>query len=122
MKPIRETELIPMKNEQQVDQRLTNLFLNLIMALAFCLQTRVDLAIYIVALQRHAQEPTAEHIQKLNAIVPWASKHPLNLLYRFVKCNRKLESDSDAAFRREGTEESDGGFSGRAVKGAVFVR
>ena len=39
-----------------------------------------------------------------------------------MRCDRKLESDSDAAFRREGTEEAEGGFSGRAVKGAVFVR
>ena len=37
-------------------------------------------------------------------------------------CDRKLEADSDAAFRREGTEEAEGGYSGRAVEGAVFVR
>ena len=39
-----------------------------------------------------------------------------------MRCDRKLEADSDAAFRREGTEEADGGYFGRAVKGAVFVR
>ena len=92
------------------------------MALAYCLQTRVDPAIYIVALQRYAQEPTVEHIRRLNTIVLWAIKHPLHLIYLFMRCDRKLESDSDAAFRREGTEESEGGYSGRAVKGAVFVR
>ena len=39
-----------------------------------------------------------------------------------MTCDRKLEADSDAAFRREGTEEAEGGYSGRAVKGAVFFR
>ena len=52
----------------------------------------------------------------------WAMKHPLKLPYRFMKCDRKLESDSDAAYRKEGTEESDGAFNGRTVKGAVFAR
>ena len=92
------------------------------MALALCLQTRVDLAIYIVELQIHAQEPKAEHVRKLHAIMPWAITHPLKLLYRFMTCGRKLEPDSDAAFRREGTEQSDGGLRGRAVKGAVVGR
>ena len=61
---------------------------------------------YIVALQRYAQEPTAEHIRRLNRIVLWAIKHPLHLIYLFMCCYRKLEADSDAAFRREGTEEA----------------
>ena len=68
-KPIRDSQLTRMPHVQKVDQRLARLFPSLLMALAFCLQTRVDLAIYIVALQRHAQEPTVEHIRKLNAIV-----------------------------------------------------
>ena len=111
-----------MPNEQEVDVRLARLFLSLLMALAYCLQTRVDLATYIVACQRYAQEPTAEHHRRLNTIVLWAIKHPLQLIYHFMSCDRKLEADSDAAFRREGTEEVEGGYSGRAVKGAVFVR
>ena len=74
------------------------------MALAFCLQSRVYVAMYIVALQRHAQDPTAEHIRRLNAIVLSAIKHPVESLYRFMKRDRKFELDSDAAFRREGAK------------------
>ena len=62
LKPIRDAELTGMPNDQKVDSRLARLFLSLLMAFAFCLQTRVDLAIYIVALQRQAQQPTADHI------------------------------------------------------------
>ena len=121
-KPIRDSELTDRPNDQNVDQRLAKLFLSLLMALAFCLQTRMDLAIYIVALRRYARSPTAEHIRKLNAIVLLAIKHPCKIMYCCVKCDRKLKADSDAELRCGGTEESDGGFSGRAVKGAIFVR
>ena len=110
-----------MPNDQKVDTRLARLFLSLFMAWAYCLQTRVDLATYIVAFQRYAQEPTAEHLHRLNTIVLWAIKHPLQLVYLFMRCDQKLEADSDAAFRREGTAEAEGGYTGRAVKGAVFV-
>ena len=90
------------------------------MALALCLQTRVDLAIYIVALRRYARSPTAEHFRELNAIMLWATKRPLKNMYYFMKCDRKLQADPDAL--REGIAESDRGFSGRAVKGVVCVR
>ena len=43
-------------------------------------------------------------------------------MYHFMRCDWKLEADSDAAIRWEGTEHADGGSSGREVKGAVFVR
>ena len=39
-----------------------------------------------------------------------------------MRCDQKLEADSDAALRREGTDVAEGGYSGRAVKDAVFVR
>ena len=44
LKPIRDTELTGMPNEQKVDVRLARLFIILLKALAYCLQTREDLA------------------------------------------------------------------------------
>ena len=38
-----------------------------------------------------------------------------------MKSSRQLEADSDAACRREGAEEQDGGYTGRAIKDAIFA-
>ena len=75
--PIRDPEFTGANPADQLSERLASMFLSLLMALAFRLQTRIDLAIYIVALQRYAQNPNAEHIKKLNTIVFWAIKNSL---------------------------------------------
>ena len=56
---------------------LAKLFLSLLVAMAYGLQTRPDLAIYINALQRYAQAPMIIHVKRLNAVVRWAQKHPV---------------------------------------------
>ena len=99
---------------------LSKLYLSLLMALAYALQTRPDLAIYVNAMQRYAQAPRLVHIKRLNALVRWAQKHPIKLLYRKMTCRRSLELFSDAAFKRE-VDENDHA-SGRASRGAVFLR
>jgi hypothetical protein len=100
--------------------RLAKLFLSLLMALAYALQTRPDLAIFVNALQRYAQTPRLVHVKRLNAVVRWAQKHPIKLTYRKMKCLHVLEMFSDAAFKRE-VDENDHA-SGRASRGAVFMR
>ena len=62
-KPIRDPELTGANPADSLNERLGKLFLSLLMVFAFCLQTRVDLAIYIVALQRFARRTyqEAEH-------------------------------------------------------------
>ena len=90
------------------------------MALAYALQTRPDLAIYVNALQRYAQSPRIVHVKRLNALVRWAQKHPIKLTYRRIKCQCVLEMFSDAAFKRE-VDENDIA-SGRASRGAVYMR
>ncbi len=72
------------------------LFLSLLMALAFALLTRYDIAVYVIALQRHLQTPTYHHIRRLNTIVRWAQRHPAKLIYRKMKCTKELECHSDA--------------------------
>ena len=90
------------------------------MALAYALQTRPDLAIFVNALQRYAQTTRLVHVKRLNAVVRWAQKHPIKLTYRKMKCLHVLKMLSDAAFRREVDEKDHA--SGRASRGAVFMR
>eukprot|EP00974_Lingulodinium_polyedra_P089429 8671618-Lingulodinium_polyedra.AAC.1 len=46
--------------------RNTRLFISLFGALAYTLLTRIDLAVFIVALQRVAQAPLNLHVKRLN--------------------------------------------------------
>ena len=63
----------------------------LLMALAYALVTRYDVAIDLVALQRIARTPTYGHIRKLNTIAKWTQKHPLRLGHRKLECQRIVE-------------------------------
>ena len=90
------------------------------MALAYALQTRIDLGVYVVALQRIAHEPCYLHLRRLNALARCAQKHPLQLKYGAMKCSQLLEAHSDAGFRKEA---KDGGVeTGRSQRGANFIR
>ena len=53
--------------------------------------------------------------------VKWVQKHPLRIIYRKIVCQKTLEAQSDAGFRRE--EETDGsGHEGKSMRGANFLR
>ena len=89
------------------------------MALAFTSLTRVDILVYITALQRVAQTPTVLHVRRLNAIVRWTQRNRNKLEYLRMKCQQNLEGHSDAGFRREATED---GEEGRANHGCNYIR
>ena len=40
-------------------------------AAVFCLLTRIDAAVYLVALQRKTQKAQVIHVRRLNAVVRW---------------------------------------------------
>jgi hypothetical protein len=119
LKPIASSRLVGMSNDDAVSTDLAKLYLSLLMALAFTLITRVDLHVYVVALQRHTAHPTAGHVRKLNTLVRWAQQNPLRIRYPKMGCANRLEVHSDAAFRKEQKEGVD---AGRALRGAVFLR
>ena len=119
LKTIGGSELVGRPNSELASATLSKLFLSLLMALAFTLLTRIDLHVYIVALQRHTSAPTYAHIRKLNTLVRWAQKNVLRLRYEPMTCAKVLEVHSDAAFRKEQKEGVD---AGRALRGATFLR
>ena len=120
LKPIENKEMVGKSNDQPADPYNAQLFLSLLMALAFSLLTRVDLGAYVVALQRIAQSPKCLHIRRLNALVRWAQRNPLKLVYHFMTCAGQLMCDSDTGYRREVDEE--GNTDGRAARGANYMR
>ena len=119
LKPVGSSQMTGQSNDALATAEVARLYLSLLMALAFTLLTRMDLHVYVVALQRHAQTPTCGHVRKLNTLVRWAQLNPLTLSYRPMKCSKTLEVHSDGAFRKE---EKEGQAAGRAMRGAVYLR
>ena len=115
LKPIVDNRLTSFPGDSPAPEPIAKMFLSLLMALAYTLQTRVDLCVYVNALQRHAQTPTCLHVRRLNAIVRWAQRNPFTLRYQRMTNANRLVIHSDAGFRKE---EKDGIDTGRAVRGA----
>ena len=72
LKPIVSADLTGLSAEDLAPPAAAQLYLSLLMALAYTLQTRLDLAVYVNALQRHAQAPKMLHVRRLNGVVRWA--------------------------------------------------
>jgi hypothetical protein len=84
-------------------------------SLAWLVQTRMDVAIYIQALQRAAKSPTVAHLLRLNCVIKWARRKPCFLTYRKLQTERmKVLVCTDAAFRREDT-------TGLAMRGGFIA-
>ena len=119
LKPINIPNASAMTSDMPAPPDLASSFLSLLMALAYTLLTRVDLSVYVIALQRVAQAPLMIHIRRLNALVRFAQLHEVKLTYNKMECQSLIEIHSDAGFRKE---EKDGIPIGKAMRGANFLR
>ena len=92
------------------------LYWSVLGAIAWCLLTRPDIAVFVGALQRYSHAPKVIHAKRLNAVVRWAQRNPKKLFYgRLGSSETHLRMYSDAAFKKE--EET-----GHSMRGAIFVR
>ena len=79
-------------------------------------RARVDVAVFIGALQRHASKPQIEHVRKLNKLLTWVQKHHKKLAYkRLPSAETDLMIISDAAYKKE-TED------GYSLRGVTYLR
>jgi hypothetical protein len=84
-------------------------------SLAWLVQTRMDVAIYIQALQRNAKKPTVSHMLRLCCVIKWCKRKPCYLRYCFLPSDYfKVLVCNDAAFRREDS-------SGLAMRGSIIA-
>ena len=79
--------------------------MSLLGAVAWVLQTSIDLAIFVSALQRQSGKAQAIHVKRLNAVVRYAQRHKRKLVYRRLKIQNssnktQLRAIVDAAFRK----------------------
>ena len=61
--------------------------------------TRVDMAVYVQALQRRAQKPRVKDCKNFNLVVRYLKKQKLGIRYRKLQGPLRLVAHSDAAFK-----------------------
>jgi len=82
LKTIAHHQLQTGQPEDEACSELHQLFMSLLGAVAYLAHTRVDVVVFISALQRHASKPQVQHARKLNKLLSWIQKHPKRLLAR----------------------------------------
>lgn len=81
-------------------------FLSLLMTIAYAVQSRPDIAVYVAALQKESQQATFKSARKLNKVLLWAQKNPRSIKYNQLDSYPDtLVLVSDSAFR---AREQDG--------------
>ncbi len=56
--------------------------MSLLGAVAYLALTRVDVLVFICALQRYAATPQIQHVKRLNKVVKWVQRHPKKLHFK----------------------------------------
>ena len=97
-------------------EQLIAQFISLLGAVAYLLLTRVDIAVYVAALQRVSKAPTVLHVKRLNAVVRWAQRNPKSLWYHKLPLPVQLLTMGDSAFKRDDSDNT-----GHAMKGGMFM-
>ena len=87
-------------------------FLSLLGGMSWLIQTRLDIAVFVAAVQRSSKQPRGEHATRLNRVLKWAQRNPAYLTYKRLPTPTVVIAVSDSAFRRECTV-------GLAMRGAV---
>ena len=115
LKPIQHAELSGPSSERECSAPLHQLFMSLLGAVAYALMTRVDVAVFVCALQRVTHKPLIIHVKRLNAVLRWMQANPKKIWFRRMSGKTHLRCVGDAAFRKEENE-------GRSLRGAFFLR
>lgn len=106
IKPMHQSEIAGKPGHERMPESLRRHFLSLLMTIAYAVQSRPDIAVYIAALQKESQEATFESARRLNKVLLWAQKHPVHVYYKAMhKYPDCLVLVSDSAFK---AREQDG--------------
>jgi hypothetical protein len=88
-------------------------FISLLGAVAYLAMTRVDVCVFIAALQRFNSKPASIHMKRLNALLRWIQRNPKGLHYSHIEGDLACLGLSDSAFKREDD-------SGHAMRGYLI--
>ena len=99
--------------DKLLSEELRSAYLSLLGGLSWLIQTRLDIAIYVCALQRAASKATTGQVLKLNKLTKWVRRKQFMLVYRKITGKCKLLTISDSAFKTEPN-------SALAMRGAIL--
>lgn len=103
-----------MKSDELLPLALVEQFQSLLGALSWLTQTRLDICVYVVALQRAAKSPSAEHAIRLNRVAKWVKRKDSCLVFCVLLNPIRIVAISDSAFRKEDAV-------GLAIRGAIIA-
>ena len=101
LKPIPEASLRLMNANDVVDQAVTQQFMSLLGGVAWTVQTRMDAAVFVAALQRRLKSPRVQDVLNLNRVLKYLKLKPLELRYKKIKSPWRMIVVSDSAFKSE---------------------
>ena len=88
--------------------------MSLLGAVAYALMTRIDVAVFVCAMQRVTHKPKVIHVKRFNAVLRWMQANPKRLAFRPATGPSHLRCVGDAAFKKEE--------AGHSLRGALFLR
>ena len=101
LRPIPEAELKLMPSEDAVNDQINSQYMSLLGGLAWVVQTRPDIAVFISALQRRLQKPRVQDVLNLNRVLKYVKLKPIVLTFKPVKRPWSLVAISDSAYKGE---------------------
>ena len=104
LREIPETQIRTMAKEDLVDEHHKHLFRSLLGGVAWVVQTRLDVAVYVGSLQRKLQQPCVLDVQNLNRLLKYIKRNPLEMRFRRISNPWRLVAISDSGFKGEGDD------------------
>ena len=101
LRPIPEAELILRSLSESVSEDMKHLFMSLLGGVAWVVQTRPDVAVFVAALQRHLKEPRIQDLLNLNRVLKYLKTKPLDMVYHKVDSPWRVVAISDSSFKGE---------------------
>ena len=99
LKPLSTAHTSKHNDTDKLDETLYACFLTLLGAAAWLLQTRMDIAVYVSALQRVSHKAEILHLKRLNRLIRYVQKNPQSLRYRPLKLPVCLVAVGDSAYQ-----------------------
>ena len=82
IKPIVHQDLKGLSSDADCSAEVIQLFMSLLGAVAHALMTRIDVAVFVCAMQRVTRKPKIIHVKRLNAVLRWMQANPKRLTFR----------------------------------------
>ena len=122
LRTIAHAELSSKKSDESAGLELHSLYRSLLGVVAFLLLARIDVAVFVSALQRWGHAPLIIHVKRLNVLTKWIQANPKRLVYCVfvIRGDQQVGTGvhqrvfSDSAFKKE--EQT-----GHCMRGAAYL-